>query len=54
MKKLSDENFTYPAGTSVVSKQSGASDLPEPYAAQRDQGCRQINQIRLGPKSDLN
>jgi hypothetical protein len=36
MKKLSDENFTYPAGTSVVSKQCGASDLPEPYAAQRD------------------
>jgi hypothetical protein len=36
MKKLSDENFTYPAGTSVVSKQGGASDLPEPYAAQRD------------------
>ncbi|KAM5509553.1 hypothetical protein FOXYSP1_12519 [Fusarium oxysporum f. sp. phaseoli] len=27
MKKLSDENFTYPAGTSGVSKQSGASDL---------------------------
>jgi hypothetical protein len=26
MKKLSDENFMYPAGTSVVSKQGGASD----------------------------
>jgi hypothetical protein len=36
MKKLSDENVTYPAGTSVISKQGGASDLPEPYAAQRD------------------
>jgi hypothetical protein len=36
MKKLSDENFTYPAGTSKVSKQSGASDLLEACAAQRD------------------
>ncbi|EXL66551.1 hypothetical protein FOPG_17277 [Fusarium oxysporum f. sp. conglutinans race 2 54008] len=36
MKKLSDGNFMYPAGTSSASKQSGASDLLEAYAAQRD------------------
>ena len=36
MKKLSDENFTYPAGTSRVSKQGGASDRLQSYAAQRD------------------
>ncbi|KAM5528543.1 hypothetical protein FOXYSP1_19024 [Fusarium oxysporum f. sp. phaseoli] len=36
MKKLFDGYFTYPAGTSGVSKQSGASDLLEAYAAQRD------------------
>ncbi|KNB04863.1 hypothetical protein FOXG_22381 [Fusarium oxysporum f. sp. lycopersici 4287] len=32
MKKLFDGYFTYPAGTSGVSKQSGVSDLLEAYA----------------------
>jgi hypothetical protein len=36
MKKLSDGNFTYPAGTCGASKQSGASDLLKSYATQRD------------------
>jgi hypothetical protein len=53
MKKLSDGNFTYPAGTCGVSKQSGASDLLEAYATQRDKLFYSIEHLHLPLQNNI-